>query len=82
MYTYIDLVLNIYQSRLFLSALQKTCDTLTEEGYEVASYIVDLADKISVYTTAEKVKKEVSNHPLIYISTLNALFLDTLPVTF
>lgn len=41
-----------------------------DEGYEIASYIVDLADRSAVYAAAEKVKKEVNFGPLpiFYIS--------------
>lgn len=39
--------------------LQKTCAAVIDEGYEIASYVVDLADRSAVYAAAEKVKKEV-----------------------
>lgn len=45
---------------LFVSAaLEKSCNDLKDEGYEVRGDVVDLADKESVYAAADKVKKEV-----------------------
>nr|NP_001298903.1 epidermal retinol dehydrogenase 2 [Papilio xuthus]BAM18190.1 short-chain dehydrogenase [Papilio xuthus] len=58
-------------------ALQKTCSALTDEGYEVASYIVDLADRTSVYSTAEKVKKEVGKVDML-INNAGTVFGETL----
>lgn len=42
------------------AGLQKTCAAVIDEGYDIASYVVDLADRSAVYVTAEKVKKEVN----------------------
>lgn len=41
-----------------------------DEGYEIASYIVDLADRSAVYAAAEKVKKEVNFVPLFLMFNL------------
>ncbi|CAG4956701.1 unnamed protein product [Parnassius apollo] len=58
-------------------ALQKTCTALIEEGYEIASYVVDLADRASVYATAEKVKKEVGKVDVL-INNAGTVFGETL----
>ncbi|CAH2043834.1 unnamed protein product, partial [Iphiclides podalirius] len=58
-------------------ALQKTCSNIKDEGYEVASYIVDLADRASVYATAEKVKKEVGKVDVL-INNAGTVFGETL----
>lgn len=42
--------------------MKKTCSDVREEGYEIASYVVDLADRSAVYDTAEKVKREVKHN--------------------
>lgn len=42
-----------------MTGLQKTVQAVVDEGYDIASYIVDLADRPAVYAAAEKVKKEV-----------------------
>ncbi|CAH0400935.1 unnamed protein product [Chilo suppressalis] len=42
-----------------VEGLRKTCKAVTDEGYNIASYVVDLADRTAVYATAEKVKKEM-----------------------
>lgn len=38
-----------------------------DEGYEIASYVVDLADRAAVYSAAEKVKKEVKYARYTYV---------------
>lgn len=43
----------------YITGLQKTCAAVMDEGYEIASYVVDLADRSAVYAAAEKLKKEV-----------------------
>jgi all-trans-retinol dehydrogenase (NAD+) len=40
-------------------ALQGTADALQREGYQCASYLVDISDKEQVYATANKVKQEI-----------------------
>lgn len=42
-----------------IPGLKKTCADVTDEGYDIASYVVDLADREAVYATAERVKNEV-----------------------
>ncbi|KAI8439525.1 hypothetical protein MSG28_013277, partial [Choristoneura fumiferana] len=46
--------------------LQKTCTDLTEEGYEVASYVVDLADRAAV----GKVDVLINNAGTVFGETL------------
>ncbi|XP_072944947.1 short-chain dehydrogenase/reductase family 16C member 6 [Epargyreus clarus] len=58
-------------------ALQKTCAAVTDEGYNIASYLVDLADRAAVYAAAEKVKKEVGKVDIL-INNAGTVFGDTL----
>ncbi|XP_063626065.1 short-chain dehydrogenase/reductase family 16C member 6 isoform X1 [Cydia splendana] len=57
--------------------LQKTCADVTMEGYEIASYVVDLADRAAVYVAAEKVKKEVGKVDVL-INNAGTVFGETL----
>jgi short-subunit dehydrogenase involved in D-alanine esterification of teichoic acids len=41
------------------SAITATCDALKGEGFECASYIVDITDKEKVYEAAKRVKEEI-----------------------
>lgn len=40
-------------------AIKATSDALKDEGFECASYIVDISDKEQVYETAKRVKNEI-----------------------
>ncbi|KAL4711531.1 hypothetical protein ACJJTC_000547 [Scirpophaga incertulas] len=60
-----------------VEGLQKTCQDVTDEGFKIKSYVVDLADKSSVYFTAEKVKKEVGKVDVL-INNAGTVFGDTL----
>ncbi|XP_047031801.1 epidermal retinol dehydrogenase 2 isoform X1 [Helicoverpa zea] len=57
--------------------LQKTCAAVLDEGYEIASYVVDLADRSAVYAAAEKVKKEVGKVDVL-INNAGTVFGETL----
>ncbi|CAH1639200.1 unnamed protein product [Spodoptera littoralis] len=57
--------------------LQKTCAAVIDEGYEIASYVVDLADRSAVYAAAEKVKKEVGKVDVL-INNAGTVFGETL----
>ncbi|XP_073961605.1 short-chain dehydrogenase/reductase family 16C member 6-like [Choristoneura fumiferana] len=56
----------------------KECTDLTEEGYEVASYVVDLADRAAVYATAEKVRKRLVGKVDVLINNAGTVFGETL----
>lgn len=43
----------------FSVAINATCDALKTEGFECASYIVDISDREKVYEAAKKVKEEI-----------------------
>ncbi|KOB66582.1 Short-chain dehydrogenase, partial [Operophtera brumata] len=58
-------------------ALKKTCSDVTEEGYEIVSYVVDLSDRKAVYQTAERVKKEVGKVDVL-INNAGTVFGETL----
>ncbi|XP_038222469.1 short-chain dehydrogenase/reductase family 16C member 6 [Zerene cesonia] len=58
-------------------ALRKTCNAVTDEGYEIASNVVDLADRNAVYKAAEKVKKEVGKVDVL-INNAGVVFGETL----
>lgn len=58
-------------------ALEKACNALKDEGYQVASYIVDLTDRNCVYKAAEKVKKEVGKVDIL-INNAGIVFGETL----
>ncbi|CAK1555674.1 unnamed protein product [Leptosia nina] len=58
-------------------ALRNTCSALRDEGYEVASYAVDLADRDAVYKTAERVKKEIGKVDVL-INNAGVVFGETL----
>ncbi|XP_034834808.1 epidermal retinol dehydrogenase 2 [Maniola hyperantus] len=58
-------------------ALNKTCAALKDEGYAVASYVVDLADREAVYTTAQRVKVEVGKVDIL-INNAGIVFGETL----
>ncbi|XP_013189729.2 short-chain dehydrogenase/reductase family 16C member 6 [Amyelois transitella] len=60
-----------------LEGLQKTCADVTQEGYEIASYVVDLADRAAVYAAAERVKKEVGKVDVL-INNAGTVFGQTL----
>ncbi|KAG7312160.1 hypothetical protein JYU34_001621 [Plutella xylostella] len=57
--------------------LKKTCADVTDEGYEIASYVVDLADREAVYATAERVKNEVGKVDML-INNAGTVFGQTL----
>ncbi|XP_047992451.1 short-chain dehydrogenase/reductase family 16C member 6 [Leguminivora glycinivorella] len=57
--------------------LQKTCADVTAEGYEIASYEVDLSDRPTVYAAAEKVKNEVGKVDVL-INNAGTVFGETL----
>lgn len=46
-------------SFVFFKALKATQDVLNQEGYECATYVVDISDKEQVYEVAKKVKIEI-----------------------
>ncbi|XP_039756708.1 epidermal retinol dehydrogenase 2 [Pararge aegeria] len=58
-------------------ALNKTSSALKDEGYEVASYVIDLADRAAVYSTAQKVKIEVGKVDIL-INNAGIVFGETL----
>ncbi|XP_045774755.1 epidermal retinol dehydrogenase 2 [Maniola jurtina] len=58
-------------------ALNKTCAALKDEGYTVASYVVDLADREAVYKTAQRVKIEVGKVDIL-INNAGVVFGETL----
>lgn len=41
------------------TAIKATSDALSEEGFECASYVVDISDKDQVYEVAKRVKYEI-----------------------
>lgn len=41
------------------TAIKATSDALSEEGFECASYVVDISDKDQVYEAAKRVKLEI-----------------------
>lgn len=43
----------------FSTAIKATSDALSEEGFECASYVVDISDKDQVYEVAKRVKYEI-----------------------
>ncbi|CAH2236858.1 jg607, partial [Pararge aegeria aegeria] len=57
--------------------LNKTSSALKDEGYEVASYVIDLADRAAVYSTAQKVKIEVGKVDIL-INNAGIVFGETL----
>ncbi|CAG9564647.1 unnamed protein product [Danaus chrysippus] len=58
-------------------ALEKSCNDLKDEGYDVRGDVVDLADKESVYAAADKVKKEVGKVDIL-INNAGVVFGETL----
>ena len=42
-----------------LTAIKATADALKDEGFDCATYVVDISDKEQVYEVAKKVKQEV-----------------------
>lgn len=60
-----------------VEGLQKTCTAVTQEGYEIASYVVDLADRPAVYAAAERVKKEIGKVDML-INNAGTVFGETL----
>ncbi|XP_045451395.1 short-chain dehydrogenase/reductase family 16C member 6 [Melitaea cinxia] len=58
-------------------ALDQICSAIKDEGYEVASYVVDLADRDSVYKTAERVKAEIGKVDVL-INNAGIVFGETL----
>ncbi|KAJ2945691.1 hypothetical protein O0L34_g529 [Tuta absoluta] len=57
--------------------LQKTSEDVIAEGYSIASYVVDLANRNAVYAAAEKVKKEVGKVDIL-INNAGTVFGETL----
>lgn len=43
----------------FFTAIKATSDALKDEGFDCATYVVDISDKEQVYEIAKKVKREV-----------------------
>lgn len=44
---------------LLFAAIKATSDALITEGFECASYVVDISDKEKVYEVAKRVKQEI-----------------------
>lgn len=44
---------------VFPSALKATADALKDEGFDCATYMVDISDKEQVYDVAKKVKQDI-----------------------
>ncbi|XP_026321476.1 short-chain dehydrogenase/reductase family 16C member 6 [Hyposmocoma kahamanoa] len=57
--------------------LQKTCEAAKQEGYDIASYVVDLGDRNATYAAADKVKKEVGKVDVL-INNAGTVFGETL----
>jgi len=54
---------------MFFSAINATCDALKTEGFECASYIVDISDREKVYEAAKKVKEEIGKVDILVSSS-------------
>ncbi|GBP40018.1 hypothetical protein EVAR_19145_1 [Eumeta japonica] len=57
--------------------LHKTCVAAFQEGYNIASYVVDLADREAVYAAAQKVKNEIGKVDVL-INNAGTVFGETL----